>query len=134
MHLLLTTCLVAAALSGCASVPTQQQQAAADYGVPIAQADAEAAAEAHIKARLKDPMSAVFTWEPIYKGYLRGAPIVGRETIYGYLLDGTVNSKNSFGGYTGAKQYQVIFRNGAIVHASSEQCLTGGGCTMMSID
>lgn len=121
-------------LGGCASVPSVAEQAAADYGAPIEQSEAQAAAEAHIKARLKDPMSAVFAWKPLYKGYLRGAPIVGRETIYGYLLDGTVNAKNSYGGYTGAKSYQVIFHDGVIVHAASEQCLAGGGCYMAPLE
>ena len=126
--------LLALGVASCAIVPTTQEQAAADYGTPMEQAEAEAAAEAHIKARLKDPGSAVFTWKPIYAGYLRGAPIVGRKTIYGYLLDGTVNAKNSFGGYTGAEPYQVIFRNGVIVHVANQQCLATGGCYMAPMD
>lgn len=117
-------------LAGCASSPTLEQQAAADYGPPIGQEDAEAAAKAFLGTRLKDPYSAVYQCGPVVKGYVQSAPLVGQKMQFGWLLDCAVNSKNSFGAYTGLKPYQFLFRDGQIVHASGQECLSGGGCYM----
>lgn len=121
---------LAGLLSACATVPTADEQRAADYGLPIAQEDAERLAEAYLAPRLKDPMSAVYVWDRVTKGYMAGAPIAGRKLTYGYLLTGTVNAKNSFGGYVGAKRYGFVFRDGVIVGADHEECLSPGSCYM----
>ncbi|NLA67988.1 MAG: hypothetical protein GX856_07070 [Gammaproteobacteria bacterium] len=117
-------------VAACASSPTAEQQAAADYGPPVGQEAAEAAAKEYLGGRLKDPYSAVYQCAPISKGFIQAAPLVGQKMQFGWLLDCTVNSKNSFGAYTGAKPYQFLFRDGRIIHVSGQECLAGGGCYM----
>ena len=126
----LVAVLAAALLSGCASAPTAQQQMAADYGAPMDQEAAQTQAKTYLDARLRDPYSAVYTWGPIEKGYIEAAPLVGQKMEFGYLLNVTVNSKNAFGGYTGAKAYQFFFRDGQLRSARQQECLPGGGCYM----
>ena len=122
--------LTAACLTACASAPTPQQQLAADYGEPIEQPEAERLAKAYLSQRLKDPQSAIFECGTADKGYIEAAPLVGQKMQFGYLISCTVNAKNSFGGYTGAKPYQFLIRNGQIVGALGQECLSGGGCYM----
>lgn len=94
--------------------PTAEELASADYGLPIDQANAESQAEAFFLGVLKDPDSAQYQWNPVYKGYYRDAPILGGALTWGYLLEGGVNAKNSYGGYTGYKAYTFVFHNGEI--------------------
>ena len=130
MKNIILSLVLGAALVGCASMPSATEQQAADYGMPISQVDAEAAAKAYLASRLKDPMSAVITWSAVEKGFVGSAPLLGRKAAYGYLLNGSVNAKNSFGGYTGAKPYQFLFRNGVVVYAAKSECLDVGSCYM----
>jgi hypothetical protein len=125
---------MATALSACASMPTAAEQQAADYGADVDQATAERLAEAFLRRRLKDPMSAVYEWQAVHRGFVGNAPLLGRKAQFGYVLEGSVNAKNSFGGYTGAKSYQFLIRNGAIAYAMGEECLSGGGCYMAPIN
>lgn len=118
------------ALVGCASTPSVSEQAAADYGGTIEQGRAETIATSYIAVRLKDPMSAVYSWNAVVKGFSGAAPIAGRKLTYGYLLAGTVNAKNSYGGYTGAVPYQFIFRDGQLVYSTRQECLQPGSCYM----
>ncbi|MGH8075593.1 MAG: hypothetical protein ACREO4_16205 [Lysobacter sp.] len=121
---------LASLLAACGTVPTAQQQQAADYGQPIAQEAAERLATAYLSARLKDPGSAQYRWEPVAKGFMAASPLARRKLTYGYFLTGTVNSKNSFGGYTGASRYSFVFRDGVLVGADREECLSPGNCHM----
>lgn len=110
--------LASTALSGCASAPPEYVEE--DYGPPISQEDAEARAEPYFKKLLKDPYSAVFEWQPIRKGYWQSAPIFGGRSAPGYVLEGTVNARNSYGGYTGAKRVVIVFNYGAVLKAEME--------------
>jgi len=103
-------------LSGCAAPPTQQEIASADYGTAISQADAETKAKEVLARTLKDPYTAQLAFGQLYKGYSLTAPLQGRKAAYGYMLDVMVNAKNSYGGYTGAKPYRFMFRNGLLVN------------------
>lgn len=102
-------------LSGCVSAPTQQDIQSADYGAAADQGVAENAAKSFFNTRLKDPESARYSFSSIYKGYIPGSRIQGRNLEAGYLLDVNVNAKNSYGGYVGAKPYKVLIRNGQVV-------------------
>lgn len=117
--------------SGCATAPNATEQAAADYGTPIAQVDAEMKARTFLNTRLKDPMSAMVEFKAVEKGWREGA--MGRPPTYGYLLDAQVNAKNSFGGYTGAQPYQFFFRDGNLVSTYAQTCLTPGSCYMAPV-
>lgn len=130
MRLLAAVMTMVAGVAACASSPTVEQQLAADYGAPIGQEEAEASAKQFLAGRLKDPYSAVYECGPVTKGYVQSAPMVGQKMQFGWLLDCAVNAKNSFGAYGGAKPYQFLFRDGVLIHASGQECLSGGGCYM----
>lgn len=101
-------------VAGCASnTPTPEQIANGDYGKPPTQAECEAIAEAKINSVLKDPMSAIYNHESCYKGYGSDAIILPLQ--FGYWQKGTVNAKNSYGGYTGGTGYKVLINNGRAV-------------------
>lgn len=104
-------------LQGCAPMPTQQEINSADYGYPISQDDAVNQAKGAFGLYLKDPESARYSFGSVYKGYFVGSAFEGRKLQAGYLLDVTVNAKNSYGGYVGAKPYKFLFRNGKIAGA-----------------
>ncbi len=116
---------------GCASgPPTAEELAAADYGLPISDEEAQRDAERWLSRQLKDPMSAQYQWGKVYKGWIRHAIIYGGRVEYGYRLDASVNAKNSFGGYTGFKAYQFLFRDRVLQTVYGEQSLSGGGTYM----
>lgn len=127
---LIAMTLATVLLSACAELPTQQQMAAADYGGPVTQSDAESAAKNFLSSRLKDPYSAVWQCQPVQKGWLRDSRISGGKVHYGWEMNCLVNAKNSFGGYVGNKQYAFLFRDGTLVGANGEKDL-GEGVTMM---
>lgn len=124
--------IVLLGLSGCATVPppTPEQISAADYGAPVNQSFAEGEIKKYWEKVLKDPYSAQYRFEPLAKGYDQASRSYQQRTAFGYLLVGTVNAKNSFGGYVGAKPFRGLFRNGKMVSlwAYDEEVakLTGG--------
>lgn len=103
------------ALAGCASKPTPEQIQSADYGASVYQDDAERAVKDFFGVYLKDPDSARYSFGNVYKGYMVGSAFEGRKLEAGYLLDVTVNAKNSYGGYVGAKPYKFLIRNERLV-------------------
>ncbi|WP_426287492.1 hypothetical protein [Luteibacter sp. E-22] len=106
----------AGGMTACARMPAQAEVASLQYGPPIAQEDAEAQAKAYLSKHLKDPYSAVFTWQKVDKGWVKAPPILGGGIDAGWVLKGTVNARNSFGGYVGARPYQFMFYNGSLSH------------------
>ena len=127
---LIAIALATVLLSACAALPTQQEMAAADYGGPVTQPDAESAAKNFLSSRLKDPYSAVWQCQPVQKGYFRDSRISGGHLHYGWEMNCMVNAKNAFGGYVGSKSYMFLFRDGSLVSALGEEDL-GSGVTMM---
>ncbi len=106
---------------GCQAIqPSAEEIANADYGLHISQDEAEAKAVEYLRGRLKDPSTATYKWDPVYKSWLTEAPLAGGKNRFGYRLDGKVNSKNSIGGFTGFLQYWFVFYNGEIVSVYSE--------------
>lgn len=113
--------LAAILVAGCASAPTQQQLANADYGAPMSPSECKERAEQVIANQLKDPSSAQFRNEaPCFTGWMSSVPILGMKVAFGYLQEGEVNGKNSFGGYVGFRPYMVLIRNGEVVRS----CMT----------
>lgn len=111
--------LVLAVVAGCASGPTPQDIANADYGSPVAQAQAEERIKQYFNGTLKDPYSAQYQFSPVEKGYVVGSAMEGKNLYAGYIISVNVNAKNSYGGYTGNKGYQFLFQNGALVKGMS---------------
>lgn len=123
MRRVVTAVVVAAGLAGCASLGplSSTQLANADYGEWMDSAASDRAVQQFLNGRLKDPMSAIVQCQQPYQGYLRDPPIMGAKPHFGYVVECQVNAKNSFGGYTGAKRYAFVLRNGAVVAAYAEQ-------------
>lgn len=101
-------------LSGCASKPTNEEIMNADYGFFITNVDAENLAKDWLNKRLKDPYSAQYSFNTVERAYAVAPIINGGTKYFGYRLIANVNAKNSFGGYTGYKEYQFFFKNGRI--------------------
>jgi hypothetical protein len=112
-------------VTGCATAPTGETLAQADYGTEITQADAERLAVAFLETYLKDPGSAQIKWAPVQRGWIKEPLVDGGATRFGYLLDGRVNAKNSYGAYTGAKPFRFLFFNGQLVSAHAQQDVRG---------
>ena len=111
--ILVAVCLLLGSLiTGCASAPSAEQLANADYGLRPSEAVARSKAEAYIRDRLKDPESARITWGTIAKGWFRQG---FGKTRFAWLLPSEVNAKNSFGGYVGDKPWHFFFRGDEIV-------------------
>jgi hypothetical protein len=112
-------------VTGCATAPTGEARAQADYGTEIAQADAERLALALLGSYLKDPGSAQIAWAPVQRGWIKEPAVNGGATRFGYVLEARVNAKNSYGVYTGAKLFRFLFFNGQLVSAHVPQELQG---------
>lgn len=124
-HLFLALGLAVSGLTGCARMPTQSELAGINYGEPVLQDDAERQAKEFLGSQLKDPYSAVYTWQPVNTGWVKAPPLLGGGMDAGWILKGTVNAKNSFGGYVGAKPYQFMFSGGQLAHVWSVNVSTG---------
>lgn len=102
-----------AVLSACANVPPEQIPVDFDFG-PIPE-DVQSKTEAHFATILKDPDSARYAFDEefiqvaCHTFELRGTP---RKLKYaGWARKVGVNAKNSYGGYTGATRYAVLFQD-----------------------
>lgn len=126
--------LMVAGMAGCATAPSEQDLASADYGKPMPQAVAEIFATGYLKQRLKDPESARIEWGTIAPGWVRdGVFVRGGGTTVGYLLPASVNAKNSYGGYVGARSYQFMFRDYELVGVWAEEPITSRKTAMIRI-
>lgn len=105
---------VLVSLASCAAIPTQEQIATADYGsYPD---DYKAIIKSYLAASLFDPYSAVYSdWTEPVQGYA-GDRLTG--FAHGYSICVTVNAKNRFGAYVGARLYHFVLRNGAVVKST----------------
>ncbi len=98
-------------LIGCATIPkpTMEQIEAADCGAfPL---NYEDAIKGVISPHLLDPYSAMFTFTRPLKGWND----MGSKPIYGWVVCGTVNAKNRFGGYVGVKPFYTMIRNDTVI-------------------
>ena len=117
-------------MSGCASgPPTQEELSNADYGPPISQELAQRQALEFLKGSLKDPGSARIDWSTVSPGWMREAPLHGGSLKFGYVLNASVNAKNSYGGYIGYKPFKFLFFNGKIISVYAQQELGSGYST-----
>ena len=107
MRLLLAGGLAFVLAAGCAR-PSPADLA--DYGPrPI---DYQDIVKRHYDQRLFDPYSAVYEFGEPNSGWLRGS--VFSSPKYGWLVCGTLNAKNRFGGYVGVKPFVVLINNGRV--------------------
>lgn len=102
-------------ISSCASLPTQDELQTADYGQPMTQKECEIAAKAVLDYYLKDPMSAQLSFGRCETRGASSVPILNLPKQFGYYISVSVNAKNSFGGYIGAKEYGFLFNSGSVI-------------------
>ena len=114
-HFLKIPIILVPLLASCASGPTQDQLAKADFGREISTTECTAMAEGVISDGLKDPSSAQFRKSQCTKGSWASVPLLGMGVEFGWLQRGEVNGKNSYGGYVGFRPYQVLIRDGAVI-------------------
>jgi hypothetical protein len=102
-------------LLGCAA-PQAMSLPAADIGPAPARATGSALIEAASRSTLKDPDSAQFTWP---NGFVQGwyRPLFGKR-YEGWITCGTVNAKNSYGGYIGRAAAVGVISGGAVVETN----------------
>lgn len=112
---------VAILLAGCASKPTPQDLASADYGTYPS--DYEEIVKKYMDMRLKDPDSA--RYEFINSPKTGWNSWGGRK--YGYIVCALVNAKNSYGGYTGSQIYYFMIKNGRVID-SQEKSMAQAFC------
>jgi hypothetical protein len=114
--------------AGCLSV-SRDEIAAADFGPKPT--NYEDRIKSLMGSVLKDPMSAVYDFKPtlrraVYKG---GIPD-NFAKHYGWVVEVSINAKNSFGGYTGAKAYYFMFTSEGLIVDISDR-LKGGWATFL---
>ena len=111
----LSLILLSLVLGGCASMPTANELASADYGRYMSQSECENDVKQVLASYLKDPYSAQYRFGQCQKMGMGSAPVLGVPKQYGYSITTFVNAKNSFGGYTGEVTYIMLFKNGQVI-------------------
>ena len=129
--LALLFCLAACGCKVLPPPPTAQEVADAPIGVCPSQADAEMAAKELLDKTLKDPMSAVTTFEPIGRSYYSIS--YSGTWSFAWRLQASVNAKNGYGGYTGAREWDFFFRGGNVMVAVATPETTPYGHVYMNI-
>ena len=120
------TVVLAAALSGCSSAPTEQEVKSADFGVSMSEAECLAIAKPFIRSRMGDPESVIFDDLKCYRGLEGRVPIARVEATYGYRFAGSVDSKGEIGRYTGLTPFSGIVRNDGDGPRVVRYCITSG--------
>lgn len=120
------TVVLAAAVSGCSSAPTEQEVESADFGLSMSEAECLAIAKPFIKSRMGDPESVVFDDLKCYRGLEGRVPIARVEATYGYRFAGSVDSKGDIGRYTGLTPFSGIVRNDGDGPRVVRYCITSG--------
>ena len=118
--------VLAAALSGCSSAPTEQEVKSADFGVSMSEAECLAIAKPFIRSRMGDPESVIFDDLKCYRGLEGRVPIARVEATYGYRFAGSVDSKGDIGRYTGLTPFSGIVRNDGDGPRVVRYCITSG--------
>ena len=111
-------------LAGCASAPTAEKLASADYGAPISTQEATELVTSYMKIKAKDPYSLKVECGNAYQGWTQNK-FTSSSFAAGYMLDCGINGKNSFGAYVGVRNYRFLIHNGSIVKVM-EQMPNGG--------
>ncbi len=95
-------------LAGCASVPTREQIAGANYGTYPK--NYQASITNYMFGLLSDPYSAVYRFGTPYKGY---AYVNGNSEppVFGYLVDVGINARNRTGSYVGEEMFIFFLRD-----------------------
>lgn len=103
-------------LTACAGapIPKKAEVEAADYGSKPSSEYAQELVKQYMADRLLDPYSATYNCMEPLRAWASASIIVhadlGGRIHYGYLLHCSINAKNRFGAYVGAKGYNFMIR------------------------
>ena len=106
----ITAVLFLTLLTGCASAPSQQEIASADYG--SYPSNYESIVKGFYDNRLKDPNSVQYRTITGPRKFYLGNRFSGAQ--YGYLVCATYNAKNGFGAYTGFDTDGLLLKDGVV--------------------
>ena len=117
-------------LSACATGPTSEQLAHADYG-PLPPENHQEIIKEWFEERLIDPTSPLYSFRDPVQGYTKDSPLYGTQLQFGWIVCGTVNGKNRMGAYVGREPFFTLFKEGRLVFvhdgpAAGEACLRAG--------
>lgn len=95
------------AVAACAAMPPTTAETASMQNAPkpSSQVAAEKAVVQYFDGSLKDPDSARYT----FLAPTMGSLVNGNLRQFGWFMCGTVNAKNSYGGYTGGRVFLAYF-------------------------
>ncbi len=86
------------------------------FGAEISTSRCFTIVERGIRSRMKDPVSTRFNHASCKRGYFyKFTGYSQPKPIYGYVYQGEVNGKNSYGGYVGFKKYYALVKDGRVV-------------------
>jgi hypothetical protein len=111
--------------AGCSTAPIagSPELKTADYGSPPVEGYKETVVSS-ITFVLKDAESARYEFREPYRAWFHVQGIFAgkyRGTIYGYTVPVFVNAKNSYGGYTGFKEYKFFFSDNELIAWKGEE-------------
>ncbi|HEX9818595.1 MAG TPA: hypothetical protein VGD07_03175 [Methylomirabilota bacterium] len=112
--------LLALLLAGCVSATPPRTLATANIGPPPM--GYESAIREVIGTKLRDPYTAVYTFQRPVRSWFFD------ESQIRWAVCGTVNAKNAFGGYVGAKPFVVFYTYDRIVSVSYDNNLDARQC------
>ena len=99
--------------AGCASVPTKEEIATADYG-PEPKNPKEVV-QKFINETFKDPYSVRdLTVATPQKYWIGSSPLFGVEKAFGWLIAFECNAKNSYGAYSGKERFYLFIAKGRV--------------------
>jgi hypothetical protein len=101
-------------IQSCATPISQERITSADYGSAPSD-NYEAIIKERVSKILIDPTSPIYEFNKPRKGYTRQSPTFHTQESFGWMVCGTVNSKNRFGGYVGRVPFFALFRGDTIV-------------------
>ncbi|MBG53096.1 MAG: hypothetical protein CML99_11875 [Rhodobiaceae bacterium] len=96
-------------LAACATGPTSDQLAHADYGPPPPENHQEVIKE-WFEERLIDPTSPLYSFRNPVQGYTNDSPLYGTQLQFGWIVCGAVNAKNRLGAYVGREPFLRFLR------------------------
>lgn len=103
----LTMLLTSLLLAGCATNATREEIERAEIGPCPMPLRAQQIAREFLMASLKDPMSAVISFDNLYKASYRANGFSSPK--FAWSMVASVNAKNSYGAYVGAQNYWFYF-------------------------
>jgi len=114
-------------LAACATAPTTEQLANADYGAPPAE-DHQQVIKEWFAERLIDPTSPLYSFGNPVQGFTQENSFYGTQLQFGWIVCGAVNGKNRMGAYVGREPFFTLFKDGKMVFihdgpAAGEACL-----------